>query len=152
MKYIPLILLAIFLNSCSEIIKAPEFQGIKKIDLKQSDDGKTILVANAEFKNPNLVGGKFQVDNIEVFIDEKPAGKLNSETYKVPAKKEFIVPLEIDFNNDFFKQNKGNLWDMLGKLANNSLKVKYQGNIIYVSHGLHIPYSIDYEEEIKIFK
>lgn len=134
------------------MIKAPDFKGIKNIDLKQKENGKTVLIANAEFENPNLVGGKFQVDEVKVYIDDKPLGKLNSEAYKVPAKEKFVIPLEIDFNKDFFKQNKGSFLDMLDKLANNSLKVKYQGNIIYVSHGLNIPYPIDYEEEIKIFK
>ncbi len=152
MKFTYLLLFVFLFSSCKNMVKAPDFKGIKNIDIKQKENGKSVLVANAAFTNPNLVGGKFKIDNIEVFIDNKAVGKLNSEEYKVPAKKDFVVPLEIDFDKDFLKNNKGNLWDMLGKLANNSLKVKYVGKIRYVSHGLNIPYSIDYEEEIKIFK
>jgi LEA14-like dessication related protein len=152
MKHFSIFFFVLFLSSCQNIVKSPEFKGINKISLKQKENGKTVLVANAEFSNPNLVGGKFKVDQIEVYIDNQLAGNLNSETYKVPPKKNFIIPLEIDFNKNFFTKDKKGILDLLDKLAGNKLKVKYQGKLRYVSHGLNIPYDIDYEEDIKIFK
>ncbi len=152
MKFIPIVFMLFFFQSCKEIIKAPEFEKIDKIELKENNEGKMVLVAKALFTNPNLVGGKFQIKNIEVYIDDKFLGKLNSDIYKVPAKKIFSIPLEISFNNDFIKNNKGNVWDMINKLASNSLSVRYEGKILYIIQGIKVPYSIHYEEKVKIIK
>ena len=156
MKKIALLLLFIlFTSSCQNILKAPEFKGIQNISFKQNETGQPLIVAHAAFRNPNLVGGKFQIDSIKVFVDGKFMGNLNSEVYKVPAKKSFNLPLEIDFNESFLKKNNNSLSDMLDiltKLVKDSIQVKYQGKILYVSHGLKIPYKIDYQENIKIFK
>jgi len=151
MNYIRFLVLILFLSSCQNLTKTPEFKGIEKIELRKNPSGETVIVANVLFDNPNLVGGNFKIDNVDVFIDEKFIGKVNSEIYKVPSKKSFVIPLEVNFNMEFLKQNKGNLLGMLKNLANNTLKIKYLGKIVYVFHGLKIPYSIDHEEEIKIF-
>jgi len=149
-----LLFLILLLGSCKKIIKAPEFKGIQNISLKQNQTGKTLIVANAVFINPNLVGGKFQIDSIKVFVNGKFMGNLNSEVYKVPSKKSFSLPLEIDFNENYLKNNNSlsDMLDILSKLVKDSIQVKYQGKILYVSHGLKIPYKIDYQENIKIFK
>lgn len=131
------------------MIKAPEFKGITGIDLKKNAQGNLVLVANAKYHNPNLLGGKFQVKDIKVFVNDKYLANLNTDTYKVPTKKDFIVPLEVDFDTKYLK--KDNLLDALNAALNNKLKVQYKGKIYYVSHGLNIPYAIDYTQEVKLF-
>jgi hypothetical protein len=137
----------VFFAAC-DMVKAPDFQGISKIDFKKKDNGKLVLVAYAKYHNPNLLGGKFQVKDIKVYVDDKYFADLNSETYKVPTKKDFEIPLEVDFDAKYFKKN--NILDALNSLINNKLKVHYKGKIVYVSHGLNIPYQLDYEQEVKI--
>ena len=134
--------------SACNMTKAPEFKEISGINLKKNQNGKLVLTANAVFHNPNLLGGKFQLKDIKVYVNDKYFANLNAGTYKVPTKKDFSVPLEVDFDKKYF--SKSNILDALNNLLNNKLKVKYQGKIYYVSHGLNIPYDIDYEEEIKI--
>ena len=131
------------------MIKAPEFKGITGIDLKKNTQGNLVLVANAKYHNPNLLGGKFQVKDIKVFVNDKYLANLNADTYKVPTKKDFIVPLEVDFDTKYLK--KDNLLDALNAALNNKLKVQYKGKIFYVSHDLNIPYTIDYTQEVKLF-
>ena len=131
------------------MIKAPEFKGITGIDLKKNTQGNLVLVANAKYHNPNLLGGKFQVKDIKVFVNDKYLANLNADTYKVPTKKDFTVPLEVDFDAKYLK--KDNLLDALNAALNNKLKVQYKGKIFYVSHGLNIPYTIDYTQDVKLF-
>ena len=131
------------------MIKAPEFKGITGINLKKNTQGNLVLVANAKYHNPNLLGGKFQVKDIKVFVNDKYMANLNTDTYKVPTKKDFTVPLEVDFDTKYLK--KDNLLDALNAALNNKLKVQYKGKIFYVSHGLNIPYTIDYTQEVKLF-
>ncbi len=150
MKKIIILILAAYLFNACNMIKAPEFKGIDKIDYKIKDNGKFYLIAQAKFHNPNLVGGKFKVENIQVYADDKPVGVLNSESYKVPSKKDFVIPLEIEFDKSFFSK-KNNILDVLNTLINNKLKVKYKGIIRYVSHGLNVPYKIDYQQDVKIY-
>ena len=143
------IVVLLLVSACS-MIKAPEFKGIAGIDLKKNTQGNMILVANAKFYNPNLLGGKFQVKDVKVFINDKFLANLNADTYKVPSKKDFVVPLEVDFDMKYLK--KDNLLDALNAAINNKLKVQYKGQIYYVSHGLNVPYTIDYTQDIKLFE
>ncbi len=141
-------LLALFILGSCNMVKAPEFKGITGIDFKKNDQGKLVLVAYAKYHNPNLLGGKFQVKDVKVYVNDKYFANLNSETYKVPTKRDFELPLEVDFDASYFKKN--NLMDAINNLLNNKLKVQYKGKIYYVSHKLHIPYEVDYEQEVKI--
>jgi len=150
MKKTILILSTIFILFSCNMIKAPEFQGIENIDLKKNNTGNLVLVANARFHNPNLLGGKFQVKDIKVYINDKFFASLNSETYKIPTKKDFVIPLEVDFDTKYLK--KDNILDALNSVVNNKMKVHYKGKIYYVSHGLNIPYKVDYQQDIKIFE
>ena len=131
------------------MIKAPEFKGITGINLKKNTQGNLVLVANAKYHNPNLLGGKFQVKDIKVFVNDKYLANLNADTYKVPTRKDFTVPLEVDFDTKYLK--KDNLLDALNAALYNKLKVQYKGKIYYVSHGLNIPYTIDYTQDVKLF-
>ena len=149
-KIVAFILLSASLFISCNMLKAPEFKGISNIDLKRNQQGKLVLIANAKFHNPNLVGGKFQMKDVKVFVNDKYFANLNADTYKVPTQKDFSIPLEVNFDKKYFTKN--NILDALNNLLNNQLKVKYQGKIYYVSHKLKIPYNIDYEEEIKITK
>ncbi len=150
MKRYFLFLFALFisLQACN-MVKAPEFKGITNIDLKKNKDGKTVLVAYAKYHNPNLLGGKFQVKDMKVFVNDKFFANLNSDTYKVPTKRDFEIPLEVDFDASYFK--KDNLLDALNSVLNNKLNVQYKGKIYYVSHGVSIPYDVDYTQELKLF-
>jgi hypothetical protein len=150
MKKLAILFLLLALNACN-VMKAPEFKGISNIDIKKNAQGKTVLVAYAKYNNPNLLGGKFKIKDIKVFVNDKYFANLNSESYKVPGKKDFEVPLEVNFDASFFKK-KGNILDAISNALQNKLKVQYKGKIYYVSHKLNIPYAIDYTQDVKIIE
>ncbi|HFX17519.1 MAG TPA: hypothetical protein ENK64_00055 [Flavobacteriales bacterium] len=143
-----LLLLVIFLTSCSSI-KSPEFVGVEQVYLKNNQGSQPVLVADAKFHNPNLLGGQFKISDIKVYANDKFLAHLNSESYKVPAKKDFIIPLEVSIDSKIFQ--KSNLLEALNAAINNQLKVSYKGSIYYVSHGLKIPYIIDYTQDVKLY-
>ena len=149
-KKILILLLAVLLSNACDMVKAPEFVGVESINLKQNAKGKMVLVANAKYHNPNLLGGKFKINDVKVFINDKFFANLNAETYNVPAKEDFTVPLEVDFDKRYFK--KDNLLDALNSALKNKLNVQYKGKIYYVSSGLNVPYTIDYTQEVKLYK
>jgi len=150
MKHIIIALSILVSISACDMVKAPEFKGISKIDLKTKANGQPVLVAFAKFHNPNLLGGKFEIKDLQVFVNDKFFANINADTYKVPSKKDFEVPMEVDFDKAYFKKN--NLLDALNNLFNNKMKVKYTGKIYYVSHKLHIPYNVDYEQDVKLIE
>ena len=148
MKHFYLILpVFLLLNACNTL-KSPEFQGIESIKLK-NDNGQPVLVAYAKYHNPNLVGGQFKISEVKVFVNDKFLANLNSDTYQVPSKKDFIIPLEVNLDQNYFKKN--NILEALNTAINNKLEVHYQGKIYYVSYGLKVPYKIDHTQNIKIF-
>ncbi len=149
MKKLQLLIALLLLASCS--VKSPEFVGVKNIHIQPNQKGSFDLLADAQFHNPNLLGGKFKIDSLDVLIDNKRVSNISSKTYKVPSKKDFTIPMKIEVEKKFFIK-KDNIINMIGNLLNNKLKVKYQGKIYYVSHGLKIPYKVDEEQEIKITK
>jgi len=150
MKKLAILLLLLVLNACN-MMKAPEFIGISNIDIQKNVQEKTVLIAYAKFNNPNLLGGKFKIKDIKVFVNDKYFANLNSDVYKVPVKKDFEIPLEVNFDASFFKK-KGNLLDAISNALSNKLKVQYKGKIYYVSHKLNIPYNIDFTQDVKIFE
>ncbi len=143
-----IILIFTSLFACN-MVKPPDFKGIDHISLKKNNTGQLVLVAYAQYHNPNLVGGKFKISDVKVFVNDKYLANLNADTYKVPSKKDFTVPLEVNFDSGYLK--KSNLLEALNAVLNNKLKIQYKGTIYYVSHGLNIPYSIDYTQDIKVF-
>jgi len=148
MKYFLFLSLSIlFLQACS-LTKAPEFKGITGIDIVKNKQNKLVLAANAKFYNSNLLGGKFKISDIKVFVNDQYLANLNSEIYKVPSKKKFTIPLEVDFDKSYLK--KSNLLDVLNAVLHNKLKVQYKGFIYYVSHGLKVPYKVDYTQDMKL--
>ncbi len=149
-KKIIIVLLLLLSTACELLIKAPEFKGIESINFMQNKQGKLVLVANANYHNPNLLGGTFKVNEVKVYINDRFFANLNTDTYKVPSKKDFTVPLEVNFDRGYFKKN--NLLDALQSALNNKLKVQYKGKIYYISSGINVPYTIDYEQDVKIFK
>ncbi len=149
-KRLVILWIALVFSGACNMIKAPKFKGIDNISLMKNEQGKLVLVAYAKFHNPNLLGGKFKVNDVKVYINDRFFANLNADTYKIPSKKDFTLPLEVDFDKSYFK--KDNVLDALKSVIRNELKVQYKGKIYYVGAGLNIPYKVDYIQEVKLFE
>jgi hypothetical protein len=74
---------------------------------------------------------------------------VSSESFKVPAKKEFSIPLKANIPVDSIFSDK-NIGGLIGSLFSKSLKVQYKGDIKYKALGFTYTYDIDETESVKI--
>lgn len=137
--------------SCS-VKKSPVF--IKVDDLKVINIASdTIrLGANAYFNNPNDVGGKIFTDDIKVLIEGAEVAQVTSDVYKIPARKDFSIPLKIAIPSKrvFENTKNGILGGLLNTLMKRPVKVQLKGNLNYVVLGFKKEFIIDKTEEIII--
>jgi len=147
-KSIILLTLIVTFFSCS-IKDKPEFQKIENIKIKESTKSFITLTANAYFKNPNILGGTLATDGISIFVNDVLMAKVSSEAFKVPAKKEFNIPLEAKISTQRILDKK-NIGGLLTSLLNQKMKVQYKGIINYKVFGFSHTYDVDRTENVKI--
>lgn len=144
---------AIFLliSSCA-VKKKPIFIKVDDVKLLSLKSDTIRLGANAYFKNPNDIGGKISTDEIKVIINGAELAQVSSEEFKVPARKEFTIPLKVVIPaKRVFENNKGGiLGGLLNSILNKSIKVQFKGDLRYKVLGFSKVYPIDKTEEIKI--
>jgi len=143
-----IILSTILLANCS-IKKHPEFLTVKNIEVVNLSSKELTVKADAHFLNPNIIGGELKTDKLEVLINDKKVATIKTENFKVPAKKEFKVPLETKIHTDSIVDSK-NIGKLLSSIIKNELKIKYQGIITYKILGFSHNYTIDKTDFLKI--
>lgn len=147
-KFIILSTIFVLFLGCSTKEK-PEFLRVENIQVLESTSENILLSADAYFNNPNAIGGHLQSDGIKVIINDKEMATVSSEAFKVPAKKDFSIPLQAEIPTDRVL-DINNLGGLLNSLLNKSLKVQYVGEIKYKVLGFSHTYTIDKTEHIKI--
>ena len=140
------ILLTIF--SC-KVKEKPEFLRVENIKVSESTANSITLTADAFFMNPNDIGGELKSDGIKVFVNNNEMATVSSESFKVPAKKEFSIPLKAVIPSDSIFSNK-NIGDLIGSLFSKKMKVQYKGDIKYKALGFTYTYEVDKTEDVKI--
>lgn len=144
-------LLFLVITSCS-IDKQPIFKKIDNVKVI-SFKGDTIrLKAEAFFENPNDVGGKISTDEIKVFVNGEEVAQVSSAEFKVPARKDFAIPLNVVIpTKKIFENTKGGLLGgLLNSVLNKSIKVQFKGDLKYKVFGFSRVYKIDQIQEIKL--
>ncbi len=145
-----IILLTVFigLTSCS-VKEKPEFIGVQNIKVVDATSKYVNIKAEALFKNPNDIGGKLLTDGIKVLVNDVEMATIVSEEFEVPAKKEFIIPLQVGIPTDSLFSNQS-IGGLLGSLFSKKVKVQYKGDIKYKVLGFSHKYHIDKLEDVKI--
>ncbi|SHI82236.1 LEA type 2 family protein [Algibacter luteus] len=127
----------------------PQFIGIENIKVLESTSKFVTFTADALFINPNDIGGELQTDDIKVFINDNEMASISTESFDVPAKKEFSIPLKTNIPTDSIFSNKS-LGGLIGSLFSKKVKVQYKGDIKYKVLGFSYTYIIDKTEDVKI--
>ncbi|WP_418650319.1 LEA type 2 family protein [Tenacibaculum aestuariivivum] len=137
--------------SCS-IKKKPIFIKVDDVKVTTIKSDTIRLKANAFFKNPNDISGKIATDEIKVLINGVEIAQVSSEEFKVPARKEFSIPLNVAIpTRKVFKDNKnGFLGGLLNSFLNKSIKVQFKGDLRYKVLGFSHIYPVDKIENINI--
>lgn len=137
--------------SCS-VKQKPIFIKVDDIKLTSIVSDTLKFSANAFFKNPNDIGGKIATDSIKVIVNDVELAKVSSEEFKIPAREEFIIPLQVAIpTQQVLESNKnGILGGLLNSLLNQRVKIQFKGDLRYKVLGFSHVYPIDKTEEIKI--
>lgn len=147
-KLIILSTLIITFISCS-VNEKPEFLRVENIKVLESTSKTITLTADALFMNPNDIKGELKTDEIKVFINDNEMASVSTESFKVPAKKEFSIPLKAIVPTDSLFSDKS-LSGLLGSFFSKKMKVQYIGDIKYKVFGFSHTYAVDETEEVKI--
>ncbi len=150
-KHYFLALSALLLISCS-ITKKPQFKHVAAIKIAQMSLQNVTLEADAVFENPNHIEGRLSVDDIHVFVNEIDMGSISAETFEVPARKEFSIPIRGTFSlaKIYNDHKKGFLGNLLNTLNTQNIDVKYVGKITYYLGSFSHSYAIDKTEKITL--
>ncbi len=134
--------------SCS-VKEKPEFLSVENIKVLESTSNYITVTADALFINPNDIGGELKTDEIKVFVNNNEMASVSTESFKVPAKKEFSIPLKAKIPTDSILSNKS-IGGLISSLFNKQIKVQYKGDIKYKVLGFSYTYAIDKTENVKI--
>ncbi|MGV6829230.1 MAG: LEA type 2 family protein [Flavobacteriales bacterium] len=132
-----------------KVKEKPEFIKIESIQVLNTTSQHITLQADALFNNPNHIGGTLSSEGIVVSINDVEMATVSSESFKVPAKKEFTIPLRVQIPTEKIV-NKNNLKGLLNSLFSQKLKVQYKGIIKYKIIGFSHTYLVDETEDVKI--
>jgi hypothetical protein len=125
----------------------------EKIVLRQIRDvvvdanTEPLLKANAVFYNPNNMHGRLKRINVVVYVDGKRAAHVDQKLRTlIPAKNEFIVPLEVKLSI----KDLGFMDTLLGVLGGKKFEVRYEGTLRLTYRGVPITVPVDYKDEVRI--
>ncbi|MFG6687579.1 hypothetical protein ACGK9U_13425 [Mariniflexile sp. HNIBRBA6329] len=141
------IFLLVFFN-CS-VNEKPVFLGVENIKILESTPEYVILAADALFENPNTIGGELEVNDIKVYVNNSEMASVSSKNFKVPAKKDFSIPLTANISIDSIFGDE-NLGSLIGSLLTKKINVHYKGVINYKVLGYSHVYEVDKTEDVKI--
>ena len=141
----------LFLTMTSCVNKEIEYQKVENLKVLSLTSKDITLSADAIFKNPNILGGKVFPEDIKVFIEDTEVTTVKSKEFKVPAVKEFSVPLEVTIPFDKIPGYKkgGILGVIMGGLSKTH-KVSFKGKLNYRVVGFKASYDINHTEELKL--
>ncbi|WP_201288847.1 LEA type 2 family protein [Polaribacter septentrionalilitoris] len=150
-KLIYFIVLFLIITSCS-VNKEPVFLKVDNVKVIAIASDTIRLKAEAFFENPNDVGGKISTDNLSIFVNNNEVAQVFSDDFKVPARKEFAIPLHVVIpTKRVFENNKnGILGGLLNTIFNKSIKIQFKGNLQYKFLGFKKVFVINQTKEIKL--
>lgn len=146
-----LVLILLSLSSCA-VRKNPEFVKVDSVRVISFDPKNIRLSADAIFKNPNDIGGTLSSDGVDVWVNGEHVAKVTSKPFKVPAKKEFALPMivEIPTKKIFNNKNSGFLTSIIDAVKNNSIKVQFRGELKFKTFGFSHVFPVNSSQLIKI--
>ncbi|MGK0422354.1 MAG: hypothetical protein ACJAT9_002042 [Polaribacter sp.] len=143
--------LFLLISSCS-VQKEPVFLKVDNVEVLSYALDTIKLKAAAFFENPNDVGGNISTDELKIFVNGQEVAQVFSEEFKVPARKEFSVPLiaHIPTKNILSSNKNGILGGLLNSLFTKKVTVRIKGELRYVVFGFKRNFLVDKTQEIKI--
>lgn len=125
------------------------FRKIDKVKVESIEDGIVNISAEAEFYNPNELGGKLKKVDINVSIGEtKLARVFQVSPQKIEAQSNFSVPIQLQFALEDAQQ--GLLHNLLAIVTSDKVKLHFLGEIRVSTWGFSQRVPVDYYEEVRL--
>ena len=138
-----LLLLLGSLPACKNTVQAPTFLTMEHVKFGGLTTAGAIVKADAVFNNPNGVGVDLTKTDLDILVNGKHAAHVDqSYQIKVPAKRDFRVPLEIKLSPS---QVMGDGWSFL---KGNKIKVRYKGHVTVRALRMDFKVPVDTEQEM----
>lgn len=150
-NFLYLSLLVLLTASCA-VRKKPEFVKVDNVKIIRFDNKNITLGADAVFKNPNDVGGTLSSEGIYVWINGARLAKVTSKPFKIPARKDFAVPMvvEIPTKKVFENNRNGIIGGLIDSALNKSFKIQFRGVLEFRVFGFTHEFPVNAKQEIKI--
>ncbi len=139
------VMIAGFLQSCATPKEKIVLRQIKDVVADATSDPK--LKGQAVFYNPNPQSGKLKSINVDIYVNEKKVGTVDQTMkIKIPAKGEFIVPLEVNLK----MKELGFMDTLFGMLGGKKFDVRYEGYLKVNYRGVPIKVPVHYKDEVRV--
>lgn len=136
---------ALTLGACNRPKEDVVLRQIKDVVVDAASE--PMLRANAVFFNPNAMRGKLKKIKVDIYVNGKKSASVDQDLKTViPAKAEFIVPLEVKLA----MKELGVFDTLLGMIGGKKFDVRYEGFLKLSYHGIPIKVPVDYKDEVRI--
>ncbi len=130
----------------------PEFRELENVQLKGAKrDGTLVITADARFHNPNPFGLRTTGLQFDAYIDDRHVATVQQiVSTDVPARSEFLLPVEI---NVPLKKVYEDLGDLLGGLLSRKkqeVRLRLEGKILVEALGVELVVPFLHEETREI--
>ncbi len=139
------ILILIWVTSCVPP-KKPTFIRTENISVQSIGLRQSVLKGNLVFHNPNRMRAVLQQSEIDVFINNEPAGHTTLDTsIIIPSRDTFSIPVMVSIDMKNFFRNAAIL------LTREKVQVRLSGNATLKRSGRYFRIPIQYSGEQKLF-
>jgi len=146
------LLLGVAFSSCKSY-EEPIYIGIENLTMLDIDNDNIVIGANVKFRNPNELGGDVINTSINVLYNQKIVAKLKaSESFKIPAKNQFSIPMEATIPSDALKDKTNILGGITGLLINKKIDFTFRGDLILDLKVMQYTYDINETKSVALGK
>lgn len=152
LKNLTFLLFILGVAACSAP-QEPIFIGFKDIKTTTISTKKITVTAQAQFHNPNTLAGEVTATDIEVMVNDVPAGNIEQDlTIPVAASSAFSIPLTFTMApKDIYENDRnGALGGIINAVLTKKVNVHYLGTVKMKIAGFPYTLEVDHEEEVRL--
>lgn len=126
--------------------KKPTFIRTENISVHSIGLRQSVLKGNLVFHNPNRMRAVLQRSEIDIFINNEPAGHTTLDTsITIPSRDTFSIPVMVSIDMKYFVRNA------VALLTREKVQVRLSGNATLKKSGRYFRIPIQYTGEQKLF-
>ena len=122
-------------------------RAVNIVELVPGKDGMPVLKADVVFFNPNSGRMKLRKVVIDIFVDEKQAGRVDQKlNTPIKANSEFTVPVEVQLH----LKDSGLVDTLLSFMGGKKHEVRFVGKLKISVNGFPVKIPVDHKEQVRL--